>query len=129
MKFDQHYLINQAQKAMENSIAPYSNFRVGAALLADSGKIYSGCNIENPSLSLSICAERVAMLKALSEGERKFAAIAIASSSANYCPPCGACRQVLFEFAPEIEIIIANASGSIIIKKVRELLPLPFRKE
>jgi len=128
MKLDKQNLVERAQEAMKNAIAPYSNFRVGAALLADSGKTYSGCNIENPSLTLSVCAERVAMLKALSQGERKFKALAIVSSSADYCPPCGACRQIFFEFSPEIEIILTDNRGSIITKSLKELLPFPFKK-
>ncbi len=128
MKIDQNMLIRKAQKAIKNAIAPYSHLKVGVALLADSGKIYTGCNIENPSLSLSICAERVAIFKALSEGERAFSTIAITSSSPDYCPPCGACRQILLEFSPKIEIMLINAKGSIIKKDLKELLPYPFIK-
>jgi cytidine deaminase len=128
MKIDQTMLIQEAQKAIKNAIAPYSHFKVGVALLAKSGKVYTGCNIETGSLSLGICAERVALFKALSEGERTFSTIAITSSSSDYCPPCGACRQVLLEFSPAIEIILINAQGSIIKKHLSELLPFPFAR-
>ena len=99
MEVDRELLISAARQALEMAIAPLSGYMVGAALLTAEGKIYSGCNIENTSLSLSICAERVALLKALSEGEREFKAIAIVSSGLSHCPPCGACRQMLYEFA------------------------------
>lgn len=120
-------LIREAGKARGHAIAPFSGFTVGVALVAGSGTIYRGCNIENPSLMLSVCAERVAFVKALSEGERSFKAMAIISGDGRYCFPCGACRQLLSEFAPAIEIYLASDAG---IRKytIPELLPYPFIK-
>ncbi|TKJ33477.1 cytidine deaminase [bacterium (candidate division B38) B3_B38] len=126
MEVDREQLISVARKALGMAIAPLSGYLVGAALLTAQGKIYSGCNIENASLSLSLCAERVALLKALSEGEKEFKAIAIVSSGLPLCPPCGACRQMLYEFAPHIEVIMTNPKGRVISTKIEELLPLPF---
>ncbi len=119
-------LIKEAEGAKIHAIAPLSGFVVGAALMAASGRIYRGCNIENPSLMLSFCAERAALLKALTEGERVFKAVAIVSGDGRYCCPCGACRQMLSEFAPTIEIYLASDAG---IKKytVPELLPHSFK--
>jgi len=118
-------LIREAEKSMKNSLAPYSKFKVGAALLTKKGNIYTGCNIENPSLMLSVCAEKTAMLKALSEGERSFKAVAVVSSAGKYCYPCGSCRQVLLEFAGDIDVYTANANE---IKRysLKELLPFAF---
>lgn len=110
---------------MVNSLAAVSGFRVGSALLAQSGKVYTGVNIENPSLTLVICAERVALYKALSEGERGFRAIAVTSSQSNPCYPCGLCRQALYEFAPEMEIVV-DSGGSPEVRTLRSLLPEPF---
>ncbi len=120
-------LIREAKKAMKRAIAPYSNFRVGVSVLTRN-RIYTGCNIENPSLMLSECAERVALLKALSEGERQIRSILIMSSDGDYCYPCGSCRQLIYEFAPDAEIYIASSKG---IKKynINELLPYGFRRE
>lgn len=121
-------LIKEAGNAGRKAITPYSGFGVGAALMTDEGKIYRGYNIENPSLMLSFCAERVALIKALTEGEKAFKAMAIVSSYGKYCFPCGACRQMLAEFAPDIEIYLVSNKG---IKKfsVPELLPYPFKKQ
>lgn len=118
-------LIKSAEKAMRITIAPYSGFKVGASILTKKGKIYAGCNIEGPSLMLSACAEKVALLKALSEGERSFKAMAIVSGDKGYCYPCGSCRQMLWEFAKDIDLYIVSASG---IKKysLNELLPYVF---
>jgi homotetrameric cytidine deaminase len=121
-------LTRAAREAVQNALAPYSGFKVGAALLASSGNIYSGCNIENPSLMLTICAERVALMKALSEGEREFRAIAVVSSADNPCFPCGTCRQMLMEYAPAIEVHLTSESG-IQTFPIKDLLPHPFRKE
>ncbi len=108
--------------------APYSGFKVGAALLDSDGNIYTGCNIENPSLMLSTCAERVALLKALSEGASEFKALAIVASDGRYCFPCGSCRQLLKEFAPALVVYLKSEEG---IQKygVDELFPHPFEKE
>lgn len=119
-------LIKIARLAKAQACALYSLFKVGAALLAQSGKIYSGCNIESSSYGLTICAERVALYKALSEGERQFIKIAITSDSSQVCPPCGACRQVLMDYAPQIEVILFNDSGDIQQILLRDLLPNAF---
>ncbi len=126
MNIEEIELIKAAERAKKNSIAPLSKFRVGSALLADSGEIFSGCNIENVSLSLSICAERVALLKALSVGERKFKKIAVMSSGDAFCFPCGACRQLLWECGKDIEVILKNVKGDIKKVHIRQLLPMPF---
>lgn len=119
-------LIKAAESAMARAIAPYSGFKVGASIITEDGKIYSGCNIENPSLMLSFCAERAALIKALTEGERRFRAMVIVSSKGGYCYPCGSCRQVIEEFAPGIDIYLFSLEG---IKKysVKELLPFTFK--
>ena len=119
-------LIPEALKAKKNSYSPYSKFRVGAALLSQSGKIFTGCNIENSSFSLTQCAERTALFKAISESERKFTAIAISSDSGKYITPCGACRQVLLELAGNIDVILVNSKGKSKVTKLAKLLPLPF---
>jgi len=120
-------LIKEAEEAKKHAIAPYSGFTVGAALVTDGGRIYRGCNIENPSLMLSFCAERSALIKALTEGERDFKAMGIVSGDGRYCFPCGGCRQMLAEFAPDIEIYLVSDKG---IKKysVQELLPYTFKR-
>lgn len=120
-------LVNAAKAARKKAFAPYSRFTVGAALITDKGKIYHGCNIENPSLMLSFCAERAVLINALVEGEKKFKALAIVSGNKDYCFPCGACRQMLAEFAPDVEIYLASGKG---IKKfsIAELLPHQFKK-
>lgn len=119
--------IEIAKEAKNHAISPYSGFRVGASLMTTKGDIYRGCNIENPSLMLSFCAERAVLIKALSEGERHFKAMAIASDSKDYTFPCGACRQMIAEFAPDIEIYLVSEKG---IKKfsINELLPHQFKK-
>jgi cytidine deaminase len=118
-----------ATEAMNNAIAPYSQFHVGAAIATASGKIYSGHNIEVSSYSLTICAERVALFKALSEGERDFSAIAITASSGDYCPPCGACRQVLMDFAPNLRVVLSNARGRQKTFSLSSLLPESFSEK
>ncbi len=122
-------LVRKAQLAKKFSYSPYSKFRVGAALLTASGKIFTGCNIENSSFSLTVCAERTALFKAISEGQKKFTAIAIVSDAENYIPPCGACRQVMLELAPSMDVILTNSTGKIIVTKVKELIPYPFTKK
>lgn len=120
-----------AKKALEirvRAYAPYSQFRVGAALLGKSGKIYTACNIENSSFSLTICAERVAIFKAISEGETTFTALAIASDSETYISPCGACRQVISELAGNIPCIMVNNKGKYRVSSIKSLLPQAFTK-
>ncbi len=126
----QKELVAKAFEAKKKSLAKYSNFKVGAALETEDGKIYLGANIENASYSLTVCAERTAMFTALLAGERKFKRIAIVSDSENITAPCGACRQVLAEFCePDFEIIMANKKGNFEIKTLGELLPLSFKGE
>ena len=127
---DYQAMVDLAFKATKNSYAPYSNFKVGACLLAKSGKTYLGCNIENANYSGGICAERVALVKAVSEGEREFLAIALACVGGNgVCYPCGECRQVLSEFAPNLDVIISKDKQIFDIKKLSELLPCSFSKD
>ena len=121
-------LISEAEKSMRKAIAPFSDFKVGAALITRAGNIYTGCNIENPSLMLSICAEKVALTKALSEGEKKFQAMAIVCSNREYCLPCGSCRQLLWEFAKDIDIFL-NSNKGIRKYSLNELLPFAFTKD
>jgi len=118
-------LADAARAAMEFSYSPYSNFKVGAALLGRSGKIYTGCNIENASFGATNCAERTAIFKAVSEGENEFEAIAIASSGDSPAPPCGICRQVLSEFAPQIKILLVTPT-QIIETSLPEIFGMPF---
>ncbi len=121
-------LINVAQEARTRAIAPYSNFQVGAALETVDGKIYSGCNIENASYGLTMCAERVAIFKALSEGERKFKRLAIVAEAKELTPPCGACRQIIWEFCGDISVALANGNGAVTVLQMRELYPHAFDK-
>ncbi len=119
-------LVTAARAARENAHAPYSNFRVGAALRALSGRVYTGCNVENATYGLTICAERVAIFKAVSEGERGFDAIAVVAQTEKLTPPCGACRQLIWEFCGDVEIILANLKGRIEVRRASGLLPEPF---
>lgn len=118
-------LIEVAIKSKESSYSPYSKFRVGAALLTKDGRIFSGCNIENASFGATICAERTAMVKALSEGARSFEAIAIVSDKEGYTFPCGICRQFLSEFGLELKVVLPSESGTKIMT-LGELLPEAF---
>lgn len=122
-------LAEKAVEAKKIALPSYSNFHVGSALLTKEGKIYLGGNIETPSYSLTICAERTAIFKAISEGERNFSAIAIASDSPDYCPPCGACRQVIIDLCGNIDVIMINHKNEIKVFKISELLPLAFGDE
>ncbi|MCX7786025.1 MAG: cytidine deaminase [candidate division WOR-3 bacterium] len=119
-------LINAAKQASNNAYAPYSKFKVGSALLTAKNKIFTGANVENASYGLTVCAERVALFKAVSEGEKKFKAIAIYTNTQNLTYPCGACLQVLYEFSPKIKVIISNACGKIKQFFLSQLLPYPF---
>lgn len=122
-------LAEKSIEAKSKALPPYSNFHVGAALLTTDDKIYLGGNIESSSYSLTICAERTAVFKAISEGERNFKAIAIASDADDYCPPCGACRQVLSDLCGDIDVIMINSKKELKIMKLSELLPFPFGDE
>jgi cytidine deaminase len=119
-------LIAAAKRARENASAAFSNFRVGSALRAVSGRIFGGCNVENATYGLTVCAERVAIFKAISEGERGFDAIAVVTDAETLTPPCGACRQIIWEFCGDVPVIMANLKGKIEVVKMRELFPQPF---
>ncbi len=123
---DVERLVKEAEEARNHAIAPYSGFVVGAALMTEEGRMYRACNIENPSLMMSFCAERAALIKALTGGERSFKAMAIVSGDGRYCFPCGSCSQMLFEFAPDIELYLASDKG---IRKysLAQLLPHSFK--
>jgi len=118
-----------AVEAKRKAYPPYSNFHVGAALLTADDKIILGCNIEISSYSLTICAERTAIFKAYSDGDRKFKAIAIASDDPDFCPPCGACRQVIHDLCGDIDVVMINIRNELKIVKLSELLPFPFGDE
>ena len=120
-------LLTLAKEASENAYAPYSRFQVGAALECLDGRVFTGCNIENSALGSTMCAERVAIYKAISEGETNFYRIAIYGESEDYCMPCGACRQVMSEFSQDMEVLCARASGGYVSYKLRELMPHPFK--
>lgn len=119
-------LVAAARRAREHAVAPFSGFKVGAALETASGAVVTGCNVENATYGLTICAERVAMFKALSEGHREFARMAIVADTEAPTPPCGACRQILWEFGGDLEIVLANLSEERSIHRLKDLLPLPF---
>lgn len=119
-------LLAAARAARDNAVATFSKFRVGAALRAKSGKVYTGCNVENASYGLTICAERVAIFKALSEGEREFDAIAVITDAEKLTPPCGACRQIIWEFCGNAEVILGNLKGKTEVHRMSALFPLPF---
>jgi cytidine deaminase len=119
-------LIRAARAARRHARADYSGFKVGAALETTTGAILTGCNIENATYGLTICAERVAMFKALSDGHRSFRRVAIVAATLAPTPPCGACRQILWEFAGDLEVILANLRRETARHQLGELLPLPF---
>ena len=120
-------LIEKAKEAMEHSYSPYSKFKVGAAIFCESNKVYTGCNIENSSYGATNCAERTAIFKAISEGERNFLKIAVVSSANEEIFPCGICRQVLFEFMENGTFITENSNGEILTYNIKELLPNSFK--
>jgi cytidine deaminase len=119
-------LIEAARRARDNACASYSHFHVGAALEEETGRIHTGCNVENSTYGLSLCAERVAVFKALSEGARAFRRIAVIADTELLTPPCGACRQILWEFCGDIEVCLANLQGKRDVIRARDLLPRPF---
>ena len=119
-------LISAAKSARENAHAAYSNFRVGAGLRATSGRIFGGCNVENATYGLTICAERVAIFKAISEGERGFDAIAVVTDTDALTPPCGACRQLIWEFCGDVPVILTNLKGKVETIQMKDLFPKPF---
>lgn len=119
-------LIDAARVGRDCSLSPFSNFCVGAAVETEDGKIYTGCNIESASFGLTVCAERVAIWKALSEGERKFKRIAVVADTDPLTPPCGTCRQIIWEWCRNTTVILANVHGAVEIIEMRELLPRAF---
>jgi cytidine deaminase len=121
-----HELIEIAKKARLHSVAPFSNFLVGAAARTEDGKVYIGCNIESASYGLTVCGERVAIWKALSEGERQFTELAIVADTESLTPPCGTCRQIIWEFCKNATIILANLQGETQKCSIKELLPRAF---
>jgi cytidine deaminase len=121
-------LVAAARAAREHAIADFSGFRVGAALETRDGRIITGCNVENASYGLTICAERVAIFKALSEGHRQFTRLVVVADTEAPTPPCGACRQIIWEFCGDITVILANLSTVTATLQMKDLLPLPFDK-
>jgi cytidine deaminase len=119
-------LLESAIRVRENAHAPYSNFKVGAAIQAEDGRIFPGCNVENATFGLTVCAERVALFRAISEGARKFTRVAIAADTARLTPPCGACRQLLWEFCGNAELTLVNLAGQTETLRLGDLLPRPF---
>lgn len=126
-EFNREELIAKAIEAREKAYAPYSNYRVGAALLGKSGRVYTGCNVEDAVYPLVTCAERTAVVKAVSEGEREFVALAVATENAG--SPCGSCRQVLHEFGEDIIVLISDAEGNYRETTVTDLLPDSFSRK
>lgn len=126
---DEPTLLSLARRAMTNAYAPYSNFPVGAALLCQDGSVYSGCNIEGASFGNAICAERTALCKAVSEGNLKFDTLAVTADTDDYCTPCGICRQMLYEFAPDLKVVCGNRAGTYAVYTLKELLPHAFSSD
>ena len=119
-------LISAALQARENAHAPFSNFKVGAALEDANGQIHRGCNVENATYGLTVCAERIAVFKAISEGARGFRRVAVVADTDTLTPPCGACRQILWEFCGDVEIVLANLNGKSESFRLADLFPRPF---
>lgn len=122
-------LIDKAIDMMNYSYAPYSGFKVGAALLCKDGSVYGGCNVEGSSYGNTICAERTALVKAVSEGKKEFEAIAVSASSDDFCTPCGICRQMLADFGLDLIVLCCNQKGEFIEKRLFDLLPMAFTGE
>jgi cytidine deaminase len=123
---DRDRLVEAARLAREQAVARFSGFKVGAALETTDGTIVTGCNIENATYGLTVCAERVAMFKALSDGHRTFVRVAVVADTSDPTPPCGACRQILWEFGGDLEVVLANLTEHKGTYRMKELLPLPF---
>ncbi len=119
-------LIAAAARAREHAVAPFSNFRVGAAVETEDGKVFTGCNVESASYGLTVCAERVAIWKALSEGERRFKRLAVVADTKNLTPPCGTCRQIIWEFCRGATIVLGNLRGGVETLSVSDLIPRAF---
>ena len=126
MKHADQELIDAAAAVRENAYAPFSNFRVGAALETDDGEIIDGCNVESASYGLTVCAERVAIWNAISQGKRKIKHIAVVADTEELTPPCGVCRQIIWEFGGDIPVILANLKGKTEVVQMRDLLPRAF---
>jgi cytidine deaminase len=122
-------LVDAARKARENASAPYSGFKVGAALLAEDGSVFGGCNVESASYGLTVCGERTAVFKAVSEGTRKFRAVAVVTASDPPAAPCGACRQVLWDQCRDIDVVLATPVRVVSRVRLATLLPMPFEFE
>ena len=123
---DSERLVAEARAARDRAIAPYSHFKVGAALRLKDGRTVTGCNVENASYGLTVCAERVALLKALSDGFREFTMIAVVADTDSPTPPCGPCRQLLWEYCGDIPVVLANLQGIVAQHQLSALLPFPF---
>lgn len=123
---DSEALVAEARRARENAIATYSHFKVGAALRLADGRVVTGCNVENASYGLTMCAERVALFKALSDGHREFTMVAVVADTDDPTPPCGPCRQLLWEFCGDVPVVLANLREIKATHHMRELLPHPF---
>jgi cytidine deaminase len=119
-------LIAAARAVRERAVADFSGFKVGAALETTDGQIITGCNVENASYGLTICAERVAVFKAISDGHRAFRRIVVVADTASPTPPCGACRQIMWEFCGDIDVVMANLTAVTATLQMKDLLPLPF---
>ncbi|MEP7149314.1 MAG: cytidine deaminase [Acidobacteriota bacterium] len=126
MKHADQELIDAATAVRENAYAPFSKFRVGAALETDDGEVISGCNVESASYGLTVCAERVAIWKAISQGQRKIKHIAVVADTEELTPPCGVCRQIIWEFGGDIPVILANLKGKTEVLQMKDLLPRAF---
>jgi len=119
-------LLAAALAVRENAFAPFSKFKVGAAVQGLDGRIHTGCNVENATYGLTVCAERVAVFKGVSEGSRRFKRVAVAADTQKLTPPCGACRQILWEFCGDVEIVLVNPRGKIETYRLKDLFPKPF---
>jgi len=119
-------LVDAARAVRENAHAPFSKFKVGAAVQDDSGRIFTGCNVENATYGLTVCAERVAIFKGVSEGARKFTRVAVVADTETLTPPCGACRQILWEFCGDVEVVLANLDGKSEALQLGALFPRAF---
>jgi cytidine deaminase len=126
MKHADQELIDAATAVRENAYAPFSDFRVGAALETEDGEIIDGCNVESASYGLTVCAERVAIWKAISQGKRKIKHIAVVADTEELTPPCGVCRQIIWEFGGDIPVILANLKGKTEVVRMKDLLPRAF---
>lgn len=129
MKSNIETLVEAAKNARQKAFAPYSKFLVGAAVETKSGKIYAGCNVESASYGLTVCAERIAIWKAVSEGEREFVSIAVVADTEELTSPCGACRQIIWEFCGDVPVILTNLTGKTETVRMSELLPKAFGRE